>query len=145
MMVMVSQQDKQNARVTGQYPGDRTVRRVKATPDKASHGAATFFTLRRVTDSAEADREESWVRDFLRYAVTIAVLGLLTGALWPVRESIGLLNIGFLYLIVVIGTTTFAGRRAGILASVLGFALFDFFLVPPYLTFAIDQLNDILA
>src|SRR5207237_10085465 len=37
------------------------------------------------------------------------------------------------------------GRRAGILASVLWFVLFDFFLVPPYLTFEISDQKDIFA
>ena len=66
-------------------------------------------------------------------------------ALWPLRETVSLLNIGLTYLIVAIGATTFAGQGAGILASVLGFVLFDFFLVPPYLTFAISQPKDIFA
>jgi two-component system sensor histidine kinase KdpD len=45
----------------------------------------------------------------------------------------------------VIAATTFAGQGAGIVASVLGFALFDFFLIPPYLTPAIKEPNDVFA
>ena len=75
----------------------------------------------------------------------MAALALLTVALWPLRETISLLNIGLTYLIVAIGATTFAGQRAGILASVLGFVLFDFFLVPPYLTFAISETKESVA
>jgi two-component system sensor histidine kinase KdpD len=82
---------------------------------------------------------------FVRYGVTLLALALLTGALWPVHERIGLLSVGFLYLIVVIGATTFGGQGAGILASVLGFALFDYFLVPPYLTLAIKEPEDVFA
>jgi two-component system sensor histidine kinase KdpD len=81
----------------------------------------------------------------LRYGTTLGVLALVTAVLWPVRETIGLLNIGLIYLMVVVGATVFGGRGAGICASVLGFALFDFFLVPPYLTFVISDLRNILA
>jgi two-component system sensor histidine kinase KdpD len=68
-----------------------------------------------------------------------------TVLLWPVKESIGLLNIGLVFLIVVIGATVFAGQRAGIIAALLGFALFNFFLVPPYFTFEVEDLANILA
>src|SRR5436189_3835331 len=81
----------------------------------------------------------------VRYGATIGALGLVTAGLWPLRESIGLLNIGLIYLIVVIGATVLAGRNAGILASLLGFVLFNYFLVPPYLTFVIGDQRDILA
>jgi two-component system sensor histidine kinase KdpD len=49
------------------------------------------------------------------------------------------------FLIVVIGATVLAGKPVGILASFVGFALFNFFLVPPYLTFEIRDLENILA
>ncbi len=81
----------------------------------------------------------------VRYGGTLGALALAMAALWPVRQDIGLLNIGLVFLVVVIGATVLAGRNAGILASVLGFALFDFFLVPPYLTFAVNELHNILA
>lgn len=80
-----------------------------------------------------------------KYVIVVLALAVTTLALWPVRETIGLLNIGLVFLIVVLGATLWAGQWAGILASVLGFALFDFFLVPPYLTFVISDLRNILA
>src|SRR5688572_15194740 len=75
-----------------------------------------------------------WV---MRYGGTLASPALATLLLWTVKETIGLLNIGMIFLIVVVGATVLAGRQAGIFASVTGFALFNFFLVPPYLTFEI--------
>jgi two-component system, OmpR family, sensor histidine kinase KdpD len=80
-----------------------------------------------------------------KYAVVMLALAVTTWALWPVRETIGLVNIGLVFLIIVLGATLWAGQWAGILTAVLGFALFDFFLVPPYLTFAISDLHNILA
>ncbi|HMA35795.1 MAG TPA: DUF4118 domain-containing protein, partial [Chloroflexia bacterium] len=81
----------------------------------------------------------------VRVGGTLAALAAVTLVLWPLRDTIGLLNSGLAYLVVVVGTTVLAGQRAGILAAVLGFALFDFFLVPPYLTFAMDNPAQILA
>ena len=80
-----------------------------------------------------------------RYGATAGVLALATGALWPLKEEVGLLNIGLVFLVIVVGAATLGDRRMGLLASVLGFLLFDFFLVPPYLTFVIGDLHNILA
>lgn len=80
-----------------------------------------------------------------KYVVVVLAVVVTTLALFPVRETIGLLNIGLVFLIVVLGATLWAGLWAGILASALGFASFDFFLVPPYFTFVISDLRNILA
>lgn len=124
----------------GQRPGDRIVRRAAARPE-----ATQSSPVKRIQSATIGDTEERRPSAVVRYGATILVLVSLTAALLPVRETIGLLNIGLMYLVVVIGATTFAGRRAGIFASVLGFVLFDFLLVPPYLTFAISRLEDIFA
>ena len=80
-----------------------------------------------------------------RYVGTLLVLGVATGGLWPIKEAAGLLNIGLVFLVIVVGATTLGGRRSGLLASVIGFLLFNYFLVPPYLTFVIGDLHNILA
>ncbi|HMA36853.1 MAG TPA: ATP-binding protein [Chloroflexia bacterium] len=80
-----------------------------------------------------------------RYALTLLALGAVTAGFWPIKESAGLLNIGLVFLIVVVGATAFGGRGPGRVAAVVGFLLFDFFLVPPYLTLAIGDLHNILA
>ena len=95
--------------------------------------------------NAPLDPDRPPISGRVRYGATLGALALTMAALWPVRDSVGLLNIGLVFLIVVIGATVWAGRSAGILASVLGFFLFDFFLVPPYLTFIVGDLHNILA
>jgi two-component system sensor histidine kinase KdpD len=124
----------------GQHPDGRSVRRAKATLAMAQNG-----TAQRMQRMTMWDTEQHGPSIVVRYGLTLLALALLTTALLPVRESIGLLNIGLTYLVVVVGATTVAGQRAGIMASVLGFALFNFFLVPPYLTFEIAHLRDIFA
>ncbi len=122
-----------------QRPGDRIARRPAppARPPKSA-GRLTHVVI-------TADREHTFSARVVRYGLTGAVLALVTAGLIPLREVIGLLNIGLVYLIIVIGATVLAGRWAGILASCLGFALFDFFLVPPYINFSVAELYNILA
>src|SRR5437867_1694999 len=85
---------------------------------------------RLLKSAVGAGDEENRISRVVQYGGTIAALVLTTALLMPVRETVGLLNIGMLFLIVVVGATTFAGQGPGILASVLGFALFNYFLVP---------------
>jgi two-component system sensor histidine kinase KdpD len=75
----------------------------------------------------------------------VLALAAITALLVPVREAGGLLNLGLAYLIAVVLATVLAGRGPGVLASVLGFLLFNFFQVPPYYTFAVGDLSHILA
>ena len=119
-------------------PGDRTVRPIRparSQPERSALRARVFGIL----------NGERRVPALAGYAGTVLALGLVTALLWPIKEDIGLLNIGLIFLVLVIAATTLAGRNAGILASVLGFVLFDYYLVPPYLTFEISGLHNILA
>ncbi|MFL5733809.1 MAG: ATP-binding protein [Chloroflexia bacterium] len=125
----------------GRRPGDRTVHRVRVAPEAAPGGS-----VRRLLDGVRIlDAEEQMAPALVRYGGTVAALAVLTLALYPLRETISPLNIGLTYLVAAIGATTFAGQQAGILASVLGFVLFDYFLIHPYLTFAISQPKDLYA
>jgi len=48
-------------------------------------------------------------------------------------------NLVMVYLLAVVLVAMRLGRRPAVLASVLGVAAFDFFFVPPYLTFAVSD------
>ncbi len=50
-------------------------------------------------------------------------------------------NLVMLYLLIVVITALRWGRGPAIVTSILGVLAFDFFLVPPYLTFAINDLE----
>ncbi|MEO8286551.1 MAG: ATP-binding protein [Chloroflexota bacterium] len=88
---------------------------------------------------------KSLLSRLLRYGGTFAVLSATTALFLPFREDIGLLNVGLVYMVAIIGATLFAGRLAGVLASVSGFILLNFFFVPPYLTFDVTGHNNILT
>jgi two-component system sensor histidine kinase KdpD len=119
-------------------PGDPVRRRLRAVLPVRAGGLPGPGLLHREVEHTPSAR-------LARYGGTVAALLLVTVAFVPVREQIGLLNIGLVYLTVVIGVTLLAGRWAGILASFLGFMLFNFFLVPPYLTFFVTEVQNILA
>ncbi|MEO6458351.1 MAG: ATP-binding protein [Chloroflexia bacterium] len=122
-----------------QRPGNPIVRRVRP----ASRRQMQWWQT--IGDVTNPNTGATILPRILRYGGTLAALSIVTGLLFPVRQTIGLLNIGMVFLIVVVGATVLAGRHAGIAASILGFALFNFFLVPPYLTFVISDLENILA
>lgn len=125
-----------------QLPGDRSIlrpRRERSAPRRASP------VHRWQAGAARARQALLNAPGAIRYAIVAGALLAVTGLLWPVRQQIGLLNAGLILLIVVIGATTLAGRGAGIFASFVAFALFDYFLVPPYLTFEIGELRNTFA
>ncbi len=130
-------------------PGDRIIYHRRSElhrePYRRGRLPGGIFAPRRFDRLRAEAGDESIQTLVAKYVVVMLALAVTTLALWPGRETIGLLNIGLVFLIVVLGATLWAGQWAGILASVLGFALFDFFLVPPYLTFVIGDLHNIFA
>jgi two-component system sensor histidine kinase KdpD len=122
--------------------GERVIQRVRSAPHHTSARRLAFAdSLRALPAQAEGSTRSR----LLRYGGTVIALGLATALLWPLRQTIGLLNIGLVLLVVVIGATVLAGQRAGIFASLLAFAFLNFFLVPPYLTFEVHDIANLLA
>jgi two-component system sensor histidine kinase KdpD len=131
-------------------PGDRVVRRertrtIEAIPARQDDGKLQRGLRARVEILPLAAEGQTLQTQLLGYGATVAALAFVTALLVPVRESVGLLNMALVYLVVVVGATVLAGRRAGVVASLVGFGLFNFFLVPPYYTFAVSDLQNILA
>jgi two-component system, OmpR family, sensor histidine kinase KdpD len=63
--------------------------------------------------------------------VTVAMLG--------VRDALDGAHVALAYLLVVLGASASGGRMLGLTLSVVAFACFNFFFVPPYHTFAVAQ------
>jgi two-component system sensor histidine kinase KdpD len=124
---------------TERRPGERVIRREHKQPGAAGRASQLPLNL------ASPDAESTLRRSVLIYLASFVALALTTALLALVRAQVGLLNAALVYLIVVIAITVFAGRRAGIAASLLGFLLFNFFQVPPYYTLVVSDLHNILA
>jgi two-component system sensor histidine kinase KdpD len=71
----------------------------------------------------------------------VALLGTLAlvAAFLPIRDDIAPLAKGFGFLVVVVASAAIGGIGPGVVASVLGFIVFNFFFLPPYDTFVIGR------
>lgn len=72
-----------------------------------------------------------------RYLLAAALCILTTLVALPLRELLDLANIVMLFLLTVFIAAVWLGRGPAVLAAFLGVALFDFFFVPPHLSFAV--------
>ncbi|MBL8179040.1 MAG: sensor histidine kinase KdpD [Bryobacterales bacterium] len=70
-------------------------------------------------------------------AYTVGMVALCTALTLLLRSTLAAVNLAMIYLLGVIGVAMRSSREAAFLASALSIAAFDFFCVPPYLTFAV--------
>ena len=83
--------------------------------------------------------------DWPAYGVALGVVALCTAIAWVMFRHVGLSNLIMVYLLGVVGVATRAGRGPTALASVLSVAAFDFFFVPPYLSFAVSDSEHLIT
>jgi K+-sensing histidine kinase KdpD len=69
----------------------------------------------------------------------------LTGALVSLRDTLGVANVGFLTVLVVLAAALVGGRVAGLLTAVVGALAFNFFHTQPYLTFEVAVREDVIS
>jgi two-component system sensor histidine kinase KdpD len=93
-----------------------------------------------------AEREEA---NWRRYVIDsiLGIVGALsvTGIIYAFRLYPRIPNISLAYLLVVLALASTRRLYPAILASVVAFLSFDFFLVPPFYTFTIAKLEEWLA
>ncbi|MBL9209689.1 MAG: sensor histidine kinase KdpD [Opitutaceae bacterium] len=77
--------------------------------------------------------------EYVEVAVTLA---LLTAGGWVLRQPVGYLPIGLLYLLAVIGLSLRVGRWPVMLAGVLSALTWNFVFIPPVFTFGIEKFED---
>ncbi|OGO35530.1 MAG: two-component sensor histidine kinase [Chloroflexi bacterium RBG_16_57_11] len=80
-----------------------------------------------------------------RYLVSLALVALATLLGLSVRGQLEPTNLVMLYLAVVVIAAIYLGRGPSLLATVAGVLAFDFFLVPPQLTFAVRDTQYIIT
>jgi two-component system sensor histidine kinase KdpD len=93
--------------------------------------------LGRVVQRADEESERSWPR----YAWAAASSVAITLAATPLRDHLDLANIVMLFLLGVVVVAMRFGRGPAALAAVLNVAGFDFYFVPPYLSFAVSDVQ----
>ncbi|MCX7179714.1 MAG: DUF4118 domain-containing protein, partial [Proteobacteria bacterium] len=70
-----------------------------------------------------------------RYGLSAIACAVTTIAVLPLRPFLDLANIVMLFLLTVFLLATLLGRGPAVMAAFLSVALFDFFFVPPHLSF----------
>lgn len=68
-----------------------------------------------------------------------ALAGVVTLALWVWRDALDQAHMALAYLLVVLGGSAREGRLVGLVMALLCFLLFNFFLLPPFYTFNIED------
>src|SRR5579859_1658346 len=93
----------------------------------------------------EASREYSWQRFLLDSLLAFVGAMLVTGIIAVFQLYPRIPNISIVYLLVVLALASIRGRYAAILASLVAFLSFDFFLVPPLYVFTISRIEEWIA
>jgi len=73
------------------------------------------------------------------YVVASILVALLVGIGWLVKSFISPTNLAMLFLLAVVVVAFRRGLRPAIFTAVIAVLAFDFFLVPPYLTFRVSD------
>jgi two-component system sensor histidine kinase KdpD len=80
-----------------------------------------------------------------RHLLALAACGLTAALALQLRELLDLANIVMLLLLTVVIVAATLGRSPAVLASFVSVALFDFFFVPPQLSFLVNDLQDVVT
>lgn len=75
----------------------------------------------------------------------LAIVALATTVAIVLRSRLAPANLAMIHLLGVVAVAMFARRRTAFLASIGSVAAFDFFCVPPYLTFAVSDYQYIVT
>ena len=79
------------------------------------------------------------------YGKGLAVVTACSAIAWQMFPFFGMANLIMVYLMGVVFVATRFGRGPSVLASLLSVAAFDFFFVPPYLSFAVSDTQYLLT
>ncbi len=93
----------------------------------------------------EVSKELPWQQYLLDSVLAIMGSLLVTGIIFMFHLYPRIPNISIVYLLVVLALATVRRRYAAILAAVVAFLSFDFFIVPPLYTFVIYHVEEWIA
>jgi two-component system sensor histidine kinase KdpD len=79
------------------------------------------------------------------YVVALVACALVTAAVLPLEGVLDKANIVMLYLLAVLGVALRYGRGPAVLSALVNVLAFDYFLVPPKLSFAVADLQYVLT
>jgi two-component system sensor histidine kinase KdpD len=80
-----------------------------------------------------------------RYIFAVLAVGITTGLLWLLQNSLGPQVVALAFLLPVVLSARLWGLGPGILSALGSFLCLNFFFLPPYFTFVIAKAQDLLA
>jgi two-component system sensor histidine kinase KdpD len=95
--------------------------------------------------SLEGRREPRWRRYLSDSAMAVVGSLLITTIIYALRLYPSIPNISLAYLLIVLALASTRGLYAAVLAALVAFISFDFFLVPPLFTFTIAKPEEWIA
>jgi two-component system, OmpR family, sensor histidine kinase KdpD len=84
-------------------------------------------------------------RSIVGYILAVVGTAAMVTGLLSIRDDLDPVTKGFGFLMLVVLTVAVGGMGPGIVASLLGFASFNYFFLPPYDTFAIGKAEDVIV
>ncbi len=84
-------------------------------------------------------------RVIVGYVIAVVGTGLASAVFLPYRDQITPLSKGFGFLVVVVAAAAVGGLWPGVVASVAGFVVFNYLFIPPYGTFRVGRLEDVVV
>jgi two-component system sensor histidine kinase KdpD len=79
------------------------------------------------------------------YLYSLALIALITFIGWFLKSVISPANLIILYLLAVVVAAFFWGLRPAIMTAVVGVLAYDFFFIPPYFTFRVNDIEYIIS
>ncbi len=107
-------------------------------------GRACMSTIEHALP-VEAHKSFPWQRYLLDSVLALAGAMLVTGVIYLFQLYPRIPNISIVYLLVVLALASTRGRYPAILASLVAFLSFDYFLVPPLYVFTINRVEEWIA
>lgn len=87
----------------------------------------------------------AWRRTAIGVAVAAGALAATTAALVPARSQLSLASMVLLYLVPVLAAAAVGGWGPAVAAAVAAGLLVNYFFIPPFHTFAVDTIDDIVV
>lgn len=110
-------------------------------------GDVDVFVISEQADAKQPILPTEWSphRPLTRYLAGVGLVAFATLLGLLVRGRLDAVNLVMLYLAGTVIAAIYLGRGPALLTSILGVLAFDFFLVPPYLTFVVSDTQYLLT
>lgn len=110
-------------------------------------GDIDIYVISAEPERAETRARAGWTphRPFARYLLAALLVALAAGVSAVLAPFVQPTNLVMVFLLAVVVAAVYLGRGPAVLTSLLGVLAFNFFFVPPHLTFAVTDTQYVLT